>query len=436
MRERSGQMRHPAGNVFSCLWGLAAVMAAAVMVAAWHGSAGSVWAEQPQGVSEPSSLLIKANTIHVGNGQVLQPGMVWVEAGKIKAIGQSLEVPAEVAVRQVDVLIPGLVDAAAGVGVAGGAAEVTDEVTPEFEVGQAIDLLDRGFRQQMDAGVTTVHVVPDTQSVVAGFTCVVKTAGESEQRWIARQGGLMLAMCNDPTSGNSSRSRPDSLYVRQPTNRMGVVWILRSRFHAALRSQSAEAFEDSEAGNGGTARSAADVSLADLVSGKFPAYTVSRTGHDIETLLRISDEFSFQPILVGGDEAYKVLDVLAQREVDVIFTALSTGMTGTERTELNWNTPARMAESGIGFALAGDRLLEQASFAVRFGVDPQQALAAITSQPARILGLQDRIGSLEVGRDADMVALRGEPWQVTSAIQWVMIDGQIHSTDEDDDRHE
>jgi imidazolonepropionase-like amidohydrolase len=126
---------------------------------------------------------------------------------------------------------------------------------------------------------------------------------------------------------------------------------------------------------------------------------------------------------VGGDEAHKVVDLLQRQQAQVIFTALSTGMTGAERTELTWNTPVRLAEAGIPCALAGDQLLNQARFARRYGLSSGQALAAITSQPASMLGVGDRVGRIAVGLDADLVAFSGDPLQITSAIEWVMIDG-------------
>ncbi len=106
-------------------------------------------------------------------------------------------------------------------------------------------------------------------------------------------------------------------------------------------------------------------------------------------------------------------------------------MTGPERTELKWNTIQSLADANIPVAIAGDQLLQQARFARRFGMDAEQALMAITSRPAEILGVGERVGRIQVGFDADLVAFRGEPLQATSAIQWVMIDGKTSASIED-----
>ncbi len=375
------------------------------------------------GSTELASVLIQADELHVGDGQVLRPGMVWVVDGKIQAVGAALEVPEGTELRQVAALTPGFVDAAASVGVAGGAGEVTSEVTPEFVVSEAIDLLDAEFARQVDRGITTVHVTPSTENVFAGFGSVLKTAGQGDGRWLQKQSGLCLSMCNDPTSRNAARGRPETVYMRQPTNRMGVVWILRSRLHSAG--------QESPASVPGVNLEVINPLLADMVAGRTPAYAVSRTSYDIETLYRIGDEFGFVPVLVGGDESYKVVDLLKQKQAKVVFTALSTGALGAERSELRWSTPLVLAEAGIEFALAGDRLLDQARFARRYGLSAADAVASITGRPAKILGIEDRVGKLAPGLAADLVAFSGDPLQVTSTIEWVMIDGQLQANGED-----
>lgn len=396
--------------------------------------------------------LVKAETVHLGNGEVLAPGMVLVQDGKIAAVGASLETPAGVKTISVRCLIPGLIDAASNVGLTGGDAEITNEVTPDFETRTSVDYRDLGFRKMVDAGVTTLNLVPGTDNVIAGFSCVVKSFGEKEERVIRDRNGMIFSMCSDPASRNSSRSRPDSIYIRQPTNRMGVVWILRSRLQKATESTAgvtaatnSDAAENQATGNRATGSQAttsqaavsaypvADQLLAEMLDGQHQAFGVSRTSYDILSLLTIAEEFKFAPILIGGDESYKVLDVLAQKNVPVIYTALSISDRGAEGTELSWGTPLRLSESKIPFCLAGDNLLTQARFAVRFGLEPSVALASITSAPAAILKISDRVGSIAVGKDADLVALDGEALQFTSSIQWTMVNGKLLSNEGDDE---
>lgn len=397
------------------LLGRVCLFACALWVA-WNNLAQS--AERPlSGHDGPRSTLIQAEVVHVGDGTTLRPGMVLVVDGKVEAVAEKIKSLSEMQVLKVAEITPGFIDAASSVGIAGGAGEVTSEVTPDFVVADALDFQDPNFARQIDCGITSIHVTPNTDNVIAGFAGLLKTGGATP-KWLQRETGLFLSMCNDPTGRNSSRSRPETLYVRQPTNRMGVVWILRSRLHAAQQTDP----EPSSVAAASTAQA-----LSDLMLGKTKTYAVSRTAYDIETLYRIANEFSVRPVLVGGDEAYKVIDVLKRENSALIYTALSTLSTGAEQTELRWSSPMMLAEAEIPFALAGDELLNQARFAHRFGLDRKAALAAITSAPAKILGFEKQIGKIAVGLDADLVAFRGDPLQVTSAIEWVMIDGQIYS---------
>jgi hypothetical protein len=207
---------------------------------------------------------------------------------------------------------------------------------------------------------------------------------------------------------------PDSIYIRQPTNRMGVVWLLRKTFQKTNSPSSA--------------LDGISV-LNEVVADKRPLMLVSRLSYDLNTIATLDDEFGFSPIIVGGQEAYKVKEMLAERKYPVILQSIGTGnLVGSERSELCWNQADVLRAAGVEFALAGNELLEQARFSHRYGLPASEALKAITAMPAKILGVDDRVGTIEVGKDADLIALDGEPLELTTAIRWVMVDGDIIDT--------
>jgi len=143
-------------------------------------------------------------------------------------------------------------------------------------------------------------------------------------------------------------------------------------------------------------------------------------------LMTLADEFSLQPILIGGQESWKVTDKLAERRMPVILQRNTPGSArGSERTRVSGDMAARLQAAGIPFCLSGGDLLEQIRFAVRYGLEEKAALAAVTSSPAAILGIDDRVGTIQAGRDADFVALDGPPLEFTTAITWVMVAGVI-----------
>jgi hypothetical protein len=202
---------------------------------------------------------------------------------------------------------------------------------------------------------------------------------------------------------------------------MGVVWIIRNLLQQTQSGEVQERFITAVA------------ALKPLLTGETKAFAVSRTSYDIETVLTLASEFSFQPTLIGGHEAYKVVDRLAARNVPVVFTASTdSGLIGEERTDLFWNTPGMLESQGVAVALAGGDLLNRARFAVRYGMSEAGALQAITLRPAAMLGVADRMGKIAAEYDADLIALDGPPLEFTTSVRWVMVDGQILQTDDNE----
>src|SRR5262249_42658259 len=157
---------------------------------------------------------------------------------------------------------------------------------------------------------------------------------------------------------------------------------------------------------------------------------VSRADVDIVAALRLQSEYAMHLTIAGGQEAYKLRAELAAAKVPVLLAPLSNaGGTGPEGTELVLNLAGTLHEAGIPIALTGGKLLDQARLAARFGLPKDAALAAITATPAKLLGVDARIGTIAAGRDADLVALSGDPFDLTSTVRWTMIDGVIRAED-------
>ena len=366
-------------------------------------------------VANENGTLYKADTVYTMEGKPLSPGQVLVVDGKIKSVGEEIELagatPEVIELGEGSVLMPGLVDPYSQTGLGeDGSDESTREITPEFKTIDSVDREKPALKRQLEQGTTTMCVCPGTQNVFSGIAAIIKTTSD-DSTVLNDDGPLLASLCSDPASRNRSRSRPDTIFVRQPTNRMGVVWILRNTFDKAKRSNDTESL----------------AIVRETLDGKRPLMMVSRMSHDLTSVATLADEFGFSPILVGGQEAYKVKKMIAKRNYPVILQRQSTGsLSGPERSELCWNQAGVLAKAGITFAFSGDDLLEQARFAHRFGLDNDQALAAITSTPAKILGISDKVGTIEPGKDADLIALDGEPLELTTSIRWVMVNGQTN----------
>ncbi|HMO15698.1 MAG TPA: amidohydrolase family protein [Pirellulaceae bacterium] len=356
--------------------------------------------------------LFKAGKVITMAGDPLSPGMVLVNEGKIVSVGSALD---QGNARLVDlgdaaVLMPGLVNAYSQAGLSGAVRdEVTKEVTATYKVDLGIDWNSQSMKRALTNGITTACLTPGTENVFAGIASTVKTA-KSNAAVLQNDGALVANLNTDPTRRNQARQRPDSIYLRIPTNRMGVVWVMRSSFDMAQRNEHDESLAP----------------LRQVIAGERPFFIVSRTFADIETMYTLAEEFGFKSILVGGQESNLVLSKIAELKTDVILTPVPTGVTsGEERTEICLNRAGKLAEHGIRFCLSGDDLLAEARFAYRHGLNSQQALAAVTLAPAQILAIQERVGSIEPGKDADFIVLNGEPLELTSRVMKVIVDGEL-----------
>lgn len=355
-------------------------------------------------------IVIKAAKIYTQAGPPLSPGVVRINDGKIVEVGSNISPPSGARVIDLGqgVLIPGMIDAYTSLGLEGGASESTREVTPELAVLDGIDWHSRSFRFASADGTTIALVAPSSDNVFAGQASIVKTFGPVKGRVVAKNHALVITASSDPAAGNSARNRPDSIYNRQPTNRMGVNWILRNEFSHAKKGESN--------------------AIRDAVDGRRPVLCVSRLDCDIQSALRLRNDYPMNLTVVGGHEAYKVRAQLAQAKIPVLLSRLATtGGSGPEQSEVVLNNAGMLHDAGVVFALTGGQLLDQARFAVRFGLAKEAALAAVTNVPAKLLGIDRRIGSIETGKDADLVALSGDPLEFSTAIRWTMIDGVLRS---------
>jgi imidazolonepropionase-like amidohydrolase len=358
-------------------------------------------------------IVIKAAKVYTAAGPTLAPGMVRVADGKIAEVAETVTPPA--GARVIDLgsgtLIPGLIDAYTSIGVDGGSAEITREITPNFRVLDAVDWSAPALRAAAAQGTTTVGLVPGTDNVIAGLSCVVKTAGTRARRVLLPDHALVVTLASDPVNRNNARNRPDSIYTRQPTNRMGVVWMLRSEFARAKETTNHDL-----------------ATVREALNGMRPVLCVSRLDADLLSALRLRQEYPVQLTLAGAQEAYKVKADLAAGKVPLLLGPLTTtAAAGPEGSEVVWNQPGVLHEAGIPFALTGGRLLDQMRFAVRYGLAREAALAAVTATPARLLGVDGRVGAIAPGRDADLVALSGDPFDLTTSVRWTMTDGVIRS---------
>ena len=390
-------------------------------------------------VAEDQVVAIKAGKILPISSEPIADGIILIREGKIAAIGPKVAIPDDATVIDATdrVAMPGLVDARALHPVRGDLNEQSREITPGFHISLAIDPNDKELKHSLQSGTTTLYVPPGPNNLIAGLGAVVKPVGNTASELIVRdQAALHLIMGSDSTRGNRipRSSPPDSFYYRRPTTRMAVAWMLRKSFFDA--QQYAKSHEEHDP---------ALELLAAGLKGEIPVRVTVRRAIDIRTALRIADEYGLRIILDECTEGYKVAELIAEKQAPVVLGPFyyypRTYSQYREGDEVNWNNAGILADAGVKVALASGAesqtislfrfsaaqtrsLLSVAMFAVRHGMPRDAALRGVTLTAAQILGVADRVGSLEKGKDADVLILNGDPLAATSRIQRVILKGQ------------
>lgn len=371
---------------------------------------------------------VKAGRILTISGEPITDGVILIEDGKIVEIGTGIEIPEDAVVIDAgkSVVMPGLVDASAAAPVRGDLNEQSSEITPTFRISDALDPQSKALKRIVQAGVTTLFVSPGRQNVIGGLGVVVKPAGKIPQQMIVKdEAALRIVMDLDSTQGNRIPRREPAInfYYRRPGIRMAIIWMLRKSFFDAQQQADSEQTEDPNM-----------AILSATLKDEIPIHVNARRAIVIRAALKVADEYGLKLILQEFTEGYKVAGQLAEGKIPVVLGPFYyyPGNMGQYREgrKVNWNNAGILAEAGVKVALSSGGqsgaidILTAATFAVRHGMDRDEALKAITITPAEILGVADRVGSLEKGKDADIVVLSGDPLNVTTCIEKVILNGK------------
>ncbi|MFF4194961.1 amidohydrolase [Nonomuraea sp. NPDC001831] len=367
------------------------------------------------------------------DGDPIEGGTVLVGDGKIVAVGRDVTVPESATV--VDAaggwVLPGFVEAHGHLGVyeeaEGWAGNDTNEMTDpngaRLRALDAINPADQGFADALSGGVTTAVIKPGSGNPIGGQTVAVKCWGRSVDEMLVRE----------PVSVKSALGEnPKRVYGDQkklPSTRQGVAAVIRDALMKAqdYRAKKAAAEREDKPFD----RDATLEILVRVLDGELPWCQHAHRADDIATALRLADEFGHRLILNHGTEGHLLADTLAERNVPVIIGPLFTSRSKVELRQRALRNPGILARAGVELAITTDHpvvpihfLVHQATLAVKEGLDRDTALRSITVNPARIMGLDDRVGSLRPGLDGDVVIWSGDPLDVMSRALRVFIAGR------------
>lgn len=379
-------------------------------------------------------LLIQNGKIVTAAGSVLEKSCLLIEGGKIVSIAEAIDVPdgAQVLDAEGAWVLPGLVDAHCHLGLVevglgfGGmdVNEKTDPVTPQLRAIDGINPLDPCWQDAVQGGVTCVATGPGSTNTIGGQFAVLKTYGDCVDEMAIKAPLAMKCAFGE----NLKRAYGDK--GKAPMTRMGNAAVLRETLKKAK-----EYALKLESGNESDKTPPVDMkmeALLPVMRREMPLKAHAHRADDILTAIRIAKEFDLKLTLEHCTEGHLIAKHIAKAGVPAI-TGPSFGFPGKpEVLKKSFKTPMVLQRAGVLTAIMTDhpvipieRLNIMAGLAMKEGLSFEEALAMITINPAKILGLDDRVGSLEPGKDADVVIWSGNPLELMSEPLFTIIDGKI-----------
>jgi imidazolonepropionase-like amidohydrolase len=396
--------------------------------------------------------------IAITNGKVMtitqgtsERGTVLVEDGHIVAVGEEVEIPegAEVYDATGKVVMPGLIDAHCHVGLFpdgigwehSDGNEMTDPITPHLRALDAVHPEDQAFKELVAAGVTTVLTGPGSGNLIGGQWVCIKTAPKPsvEQMVLLEPAGMKMALGENP-------KRVYGEQKKAPSTRMGNAATLRAalvdaqnylekwrRYEVDLADYQAKVeAEDEDAEEPKQPERDLELeALGKVLRREMKARVHAHRADDMLTAVRIAEEFNLDLTLEHATEGYKIADILAEKGIPVTAGPIFFSREKYELKDMTPTNPGLMAKAGVKVAIQTDEmsavkyLTINAALAVREGMPEEEALKAITINPAEIIGVADRVGSLEAGKDADLAVFSGHPFDYRTVAELVLVDGQV-----------
>jgi imidazolonepropionase-like amidohydrolase len=379
--------------------------------------------------AQPGVVAITNARLLTAAGPAIERGTVVIRDGRIAAVGADVAVPP--GARVIDgagrTVTPGFIESATQIGVVEislSADGTADQRTTDPGIGAAFTVLD-AFNPHSTVipvtrveGVTRALVLPGaTGHVFVGQGAVLDLGGAHVPQSVTRAPAAMLALVGESGAGVAGGSRVSAmLRLRETLEDARDFGANRTAFNAAQRRGYARGRLDLEA-------------LQPVLKGEVPLAVQANRASDLLAAMRLADDFKLRLVLMGAAEGWMVADEIAKRKVPVVLKPL-TNLPAFDSLGATLENAARLAEAGVTIAIStfdthnARNLRQEVGNAIAYGLAPEAALAAVTRTPATLWGVADRVGSLEPGKDADLVVWSGDPFELLTSAEHVFIRGQ------------
>jgi imidazolonepropionase-like amidohydrolase len=378
------------------------------------------------------ALLIEGNEIITqSNQKVINNGQILIKKGKITAIGKNIDVSSGVKKVEGDIIIPGLIDSHTHLGIypiestdrQPSGADSSDPILPHLRVVDGINPLDKGLKDALSGGVTTVGIsagspmmwakMVESITIIPGQIAVMKTNG----RLIKNCSGIKMAVGEHPIRYLKSLKM-------SPSTRMGLISRIRTYLEMTqLYLNEPKPFYDFK-------EKEKIEALSPLLRRELPAHIHVHKANDILQVLRLAEEYCFDPILIHATESHLVVDDISKRNVPIIYGPMIFPRRGNDLNNLTIKTPTILEENNVLFSISTDHpstpieyLSLNAGLAMSEGL--KDGLKTITANPAKISGVWNSVGSLEIGKSGDIAIFENDPLETHSKVLYTIVDGQI-----------
>lgn len=380
-------------------------------------------------------IVIRARTVHTMAGPPIENGIVVVRDGKIASVGSAdaIGVPEGLTVVEASVVVPGLVDARSVVGLAGilnqdddqDQLEESSAIQPQLRAIDAYNPHDALIEWIRGFGVTTVHTGHGPGKLLSGQTMVIKTFGNTVGESVMKPAWGVVATLGPMGQESGAKS---------PGTRGKAVAMLRQKFLDAKSYQKKLEGEDADK----VARNLEMETLAAVLKGDLKLIVEVDRAIDIRNALRLAKEFELPLVLCSAAEAYTLIQEIKDANVPVIVHPTMYRSSG-ERENLTFQNAALLSDAGIKIALQSGFeayvpksrvVLFEAGVAAAHGLGFERALASVTIDAAELLGVAERVGSIEVGKDGDFAMFDGDPFEYTTHCVGTIVNGDLVSEGE------
>lgn len=379
-------------------------------------------------------LVIKNAKLYTITDGIIEGSILIDDQGKIASLGQ-VEIPNDATVidATAKVVMPGMIDAHGhaglweeGLGWEGSDGnETTDPITPQLRALDAINPHEKGIAEALQAGVTAMCVLPGSANVVGGQGVIVHLHGNTvEDMIIEEDGGLKMAFGENPKRVYSGQKKT-------PSTRMATAAILRENLIKA-QNYLAKLEKGKTDPDKAPEKDLKMEAFVKVLKRETKVRAHAHRADDIMTALRIAKEFNLDMSIEHCTEGHKITKELKEAGVWALVGPTMSNRSKVELQELSFNTLRVLWEAGIPVTITMDHpvipvgyLPTAAGYAVKAGLPYEEALKAITINPAKVLGIDDRYGSLEVGKMADLVVWSGDPLEIKSEVEQVLIHGEV-----------